>query len=76
MGRQVVVSEIVHTHDSVVGEVHPKAMEQQAQEEERLSQLVNPIYYGSWNGSDLLETLVVFELEDWMWKKTRCYYCC
>ena len=36
MERQVVVSEIVHTHD--VGEVHSKAMEWRAEEEERLSQ--------------------------------------
>jgi hypothetical protein len=40
VGRQVVVLETVHIHDSV-GEVHSKAMERQAQEEERLSELVN-----------------------------------
>lgn len=38
MGRQVAVSEIVHTHDSV-GEVHSKGMEWQVEEEEWLSQL-------------------------------------
>lgn len=38
MERQVVVLEIVHSHD--IGEVHSKAMERQAQEEEHLSLLV------------------------------------
>jgi hypothetical protein len=41
MGREVAVSEIVHTRDGV-GEVHPKVMEWQAKEEER-SSLVNLI---------------------------------
>lgn len=41
MGRQVAVSEIVHTRDGVC-EVHLKVMKWQA-EEERLSQLVNLI---------------------------------